>query len=141
MTLDKFGSHIFKKTEDISSVSPQSTIGTQDNKIYNLVNVKDVNLYYYLVLPFIGTYNRTLKGYELLQDKRQHYLFPLKHATITHSEFPQFLDLFINDNLIKNPINFQLKKNDKISFKPNEQTITSQFYGELLIKCSVEIES
>lgn len=129
MTIDKFGSHIFKNADNVSSCTDT----------YKVVNIKDVKLYYNLVLPFIGIYEKKKNIYELLQDNRDSYLFPLKECTIVGAEFPRFVELYINNNKIENPVGVKLKEKDKISFKPSGSTTSKQFYGEFLIKCAIEV--
>lgn len=130
MSIDKFGSHLFKKSIETAPAG----------RIYNVVDIKNASLYYNLILPFLGIYNKSTGKYELLQDKRTHYQFLLKDCIIIGSEFPPNVTLEINNVPVTNPISVKLKQGDKISFKQEGAILLKQFYGELLLKCLIEIE-
>lgn len=140
MSIDKFGSHIFGK-DSKSSLG----ISNSEENILKVVQLSDIKLNYNLVLPFLGVYNPSLSNksaaFELLQDKRLKYEFPLKSAIISKREYPlRDVILKINGKIIDQPEGFNIKKGDEISFHRKNLSKISSFYGELLIKCPVEIE-
>lgn len=136
MSIDKFGSHIFGKDSKFSL----STDTTKDN-LLKIVDLSNVKLYYNLVLPFVGIYNPNATAFELLQDKRLKYDFPMETSLIIKGDYPKKdVVLKINGKIITEPEGLQLKKGDAISFHRTKVSKIPEFYGELLIKCAVEIE-
>lgn len=138
MSIDKFGSHIFGG-KDVGYNFPTETVGSE-TKTLKFVDINNVKLFYNLVLPFLGVFNAPANAFELLQDKRVKYDFPLDSAIIMIGEYPRRdVMLKINGETVDRPEGFKLKKGDVISFHRTFSQLP-EFYGELLIKCPVEIE-
>lgn len=141
MSIDKFGSHIIGRDNKFKFSEPSP------NNIVKIVDIGEIKLFYYMALPFMGIYNRyninADDSYELLQDRSINYIFPVESATIVRAEYPKKYIIFkVNGLTITNPVDFPLKKGDIISFHrplPELGGILDDFYGELLIKCAVEV--
>lgn len=136
MSIDKFGSHIFGKDNQFISSS-------DENNLIKIIDLSPLTLHYNLVLPFLGKYNQynhADRAYQLLQDRRISYTFPITNATIINAEYPKkYILLKVNGEKVLNPEGFQLNKGDIISFHQTEDAYLEEFYGELLIKCPVEV--
>lgn len=133
MSIDKFGSHIYGRDNQVNSP-------TRNDKLLKVVDESDVKLYYKIVLPFIGRYNEKANLYELLQDRRLVYDYPLEASIIVKAEYPRKeILLRINSNTVSSPVGKSLKKGDKISFYRPVWGTLNEFYGELLLKCPVEV--
>jgi hypothetical protein len=135
MSIDKFGTHILHKFGQKSSVS------NNDRNTLSVVNINAVNLYYHVMLPFIASWDESKKKYLLGQDNKEKYVFPFKVGIIERMEFPEVITLNINKNVAQ--LGMQLQKGDEIHFKKNTKfsKYSNLIYGEILIKCPVEIES
>ena len=136
MTLDKFGSHIMNKYDKTGSDSI-----SQNNSI-KFINITNDNLYYALVLPFIGKYDSKEANFLLAGEKnRTSYRFPFEKGTILTGEYPKKdINLLVNGKggkLEGRP----LIKGDLIAFRRDVKSTISEFYGELIIKCPVIIEN
>lgn len=129
MTVNKFGTHIFDKCDD----------GDTSLKI---VNIAEVKLFYVVVLPFVGRHNPAEKNLVLLGDGlRTSYRYPFESGTILNGEYPKKdISLLINGKTGKLE-GREIKKNDLIAFRRAEGSTLTEFYGELLIKCQVQVET
>lgn len=140
MSIDKFGSNIFGNDKNSNHLPTSSS--NNNNQLLTVVDVHNVKLFYNLVLPFIGQYNKKEKLYELTQDKRLTYVYPLSSCFIVTAEFPKNqVYLKINNIKIGVPEGMTLNTGDIISFGRQSGSDLSAFYGELLIKCQVVVES
>ena len=142
MSIDKFGKHSSKRYMSNNfdqSLLTKHVIETAEKITENFT--KDVKLYYNIVLPFIGRYNEKANLYELLQDRRLLYEYPLEASIIVKAEYPKKeITLRINGKTISSSVGKALKKGDKISFYRPVWGTLNEFYGELLLKCPVEVE-
>jgi len=118
-----------------------SNYSKTDLNTLNFVNINKVDLYYYIALPFIGTFDQIKNIYLLGQNNLEKYLFPFKVGVIETIEFPELITIYINKNVAK--VGMPLKKGDEIYFKKNTSSVkfTNVLYGEIIIKCPVEVES
>lgn len=138
MSIDKFGSHIFGKDNKFNLLP---NVQVHGEKVLKIVDLSNVKLFYNLVLPFVGRYNPKEEAFELLQDKRVKYEFPIGSSIIIKAEFPKKeVHIKVNGETIYQPEGFELKRGDLISFHRNNLSSVPEFYGELLIKCLVEVE-
>ena len=73
MSIDRFGTHILNKFGQ-NSFTGSNTL--------NVVNINNVKLYYNIILPFIGTWNKSKQKYDLLQDGRPNIYFRLRKVML-----------------------------------------------------------
>ena len=135
MSINKFGSHILSRDNN-----QKLTKNGVPDKLVNVVDIHNVKLYYNIILPFIGSLNANKKMYKLLQDGRSKYIFPFETGTIIKVEYPKdHILLKINGNSIPYDERINLVRDDEISFHSFDGKSLDTFYGELVIKCPVEI--
>lgn len=138
MTIDKFGSHILNKNLPTSKAQSQRQ-QTEEN--IQFVSLNNIKLYYNLILPFVGVYNKLEELVELGQDKKKKYIFPLNDSRIIKTDFLQNFYLKINDRRVNRLDNVILKKGDSVSFHQNPTSggTIKEFYGELIMQCPIII--
>lgn len=130
--MNKFGSQMLSKRDSI----------TKNTTPLHLVNISDVKLSHVVIFPFIGKYNSNQLNFLLAGDiNRTSYKFPFESGTILSGEYPKKdVSLLVNGKSGKLE-GRQLKKNDLIAFRRDAKSTITEFYGELLIKCPIIIES
>lgn len=129
MSIDKFGSHIFNKD-------------TSTDNILKILDVSKVKLYYHTVLTCVGKYNPTSKVFDFVETNKGVSIFHIVSGTIVKVDYPKlFVSLLINSIPIAKPEGVTLKKGDLISFRRTSSSTLTSFYGELYVRCPVEIET